>query len=36
MFETMDPNSANFSDYIDELEAYYPDKPMYFEEEEEE
>lgn len=36
MFETMNPSSPNFLDYIDELEAYYPDEPMYFDEDEDE
>lgn len=36
MFETMNPNSPYFSDYIDELEAYYPDEPMEFDFEDEE
>ena len=35
MFETMNPNSPYFSDYIDELEAYYPDEPMEFDFEDE-
>lgn len=30
MFETMNPNSPYFSDYIDEFEAYYPDEPCDF------
>lgn len=30
MFETMNPNSPYFSDYIDELETYYPDEPIEF------
>lgn len=36
MFETMNPDSPNFLDYIDELEAYYPDEPCYFDIEDEE
>ena len=36
MFETMNPNSQYFFDYIDELEAYCPDEPMYFDEDEDE
>ena len=35
MFETMNPNSPYFSDYIDELEAYSPDEPMEFDFEDE-
>ena len=35
MFETMNPNSSYFSDYIDELEAYYPDEPIEFDFEDE-
>ena len=35
MFDTMNPNSPYFSDYIDELEAYYPDEPMEFDFEDE-
>ena len=35
MFETMNPNSQYFFDYIDELEAYYPDEPMEFDFEDE-
>ena len=37
MFETMNPNSPYFYNYIDELEAYYPDEPcdFYIEDEDE-
>ena len=36
MFETMDPDSPYFFDYIDELESYYPDEPCYFDTDDEE
>lgn len=35
MFETMNPNSPYFFDYIAELETYYPDEPIEFDLEDE-